>query len=164
MHHGQCGLCRVGTESRASGRNLRRTAAGSGCHDRQQGLWLRTQSSRTRGASDPDRKQFHRRRRRHGIDDQCALSSAASAQGISSGQRADRRFHGERRPVGHLQQLPHGRHRRERGGEIRHHARGAGRVRAQLSPQGAGCDQGMPVQVTDCSGGAGPEEKGRRLR
>ena len=81
-------------------------------------------------------KQFHRRRRRHGIDDQCALSSAAGAQGISSGQRADCRFHGERRPMGHLQQLPHGRHRRERGGKIRHHARGAGRVRAQLSSQG----------------------------
>ena len=48
-----------------------------------------------RGASDPDGKQFHRGRRRHGIDDQCSLSFAPGAQGISSGQCADRRLHGE---------------------------------------------------------------------
>ena len=32
----------------------------------------------------------------------------------------------QRRPVGCFQQLPHGHHRRERGREIRHHARRAG--------------------------------------
>ena len=126
VHHGQCGLRRTRTKSRASGCNLRWTASGSGCHDRQQGLWFRTESGRTRGASDPDRKQFHRRRRRHGIDDQRSLSSAASAQRISSGQRADCRLNGERWPVGYLQQLSHGHHRRERSGKIWHHPRGAG--------------------------------------
>ena len=34
-----------------------------------------------------------------------------------------------------LQRLPHGRYRRERRREVRHHARGAGRVRAQLASQ-----------------------------
>ncbi len=133
--------------------------SGSGCHDHQQGLRFRTQSGRTRGASHPDGEQFHRRRRRHGIDDQRSLSAAASAQRISSGQRTDRRLHGERRPLGHLQQLPHGHHRRERSGKIRHHPRGAGPVRGQLSPQSAGSNQGMPLQVADRPSRTCPQRK-----
>ena len=39
---------------------------------------------------------------------------AASAQGIPPRERASRRLHGARRPLGHLQRLPHGHHRRER--------------------------------------------------
>ena len=74
MHHGQRCL------QPGSGQNPARQAAifgglrsGGGCHDHQQGVWLRTESRRARGAGDPDRKQFHRRCRRHGIDDQRSL-------------------------------------------------------------------------------------------
>lgn len=41
-----------------------------------------------------------RRRRRYGVDDQRSLSSPAGAQGIPSGQCADCRFDGARRPLG----------------------------------------------------------------
>ena len=126
VHHGQRYLRRTWAKSCAAGRNLRRTVSDDRCHDNQQSLRLGIESGRARGASDSDGKQFHRGRGRDGIDDQRAVSAAASAQGIPPGQRADCRFHGARRPVGYLQRLPHGHHRRERRREIWHHARRAG--------------------------------------
>ena len=164
MHHGQRGLRRTRTESRATGCNLRRTRSRGRCHDNQQSLRLRIESSRSRSASDPDREQFHRRRGRHGVDDERSLPSSAGAQRISSRQLHHRRFHGARRPVGHLQRLPHGHHRRERRGEIRHHARRAGRVRCELASQGDRGHERMPLQVADRSGRAAREEERRRRR
>ena len=128
VHHGQRRLCWTRAKSRAPGRHLWRIVSRDRCHDNQQSLRFRIESCRARSASDANRKQFHRRRRRNGIDDQRSLSFAASAQRISPGQRADRRLHGARRPLGYLQRLPHGHHRRERRRKIWHHARTAGRV------------------------------------
>ncbi len=51
------------------------------------------------------------------------------ARRLSHGRRQAGRHHDRRRPVGRLQPVPHGRHRRERRQEVRRHARGAGRVR-----------------------------------
>ncbi len=73
-------------------------------------------------------------------------------KGYRLGQRADRRFHGERRPMGHLQRLPHGHHRRERRRKIRHHSRRAGPVRCELAPQGHRRHQRVSIQIADCPG------------
>ena len=161
MHHGQRDLRRTRSESRPPGRNLRRSRSRGGCHDYKQGLRLRTEGGRARGASDPNRQQFHRGRRRHGIHDQRALPAAAGAQRISPRQRAGRRFHGQRRPLGHLQQLPHGHHRRERSREIRHHARRTGPVRRELASQSGLRNQRVPLQIADRSRGTAGEEKRR---
>ena len=114
----------------------RRTVSRDRCHDNQQGLRFRIEICGSRGASRANRKQFYRRRWRHGINDERSLSFAASAQRIPSRQRADRRLHGPRRSLGYLQRLPHGHHRRERRRKIRHHSRGAGRVCGELASQG----------------------------
>ena len=118
--------CRTRAKSRAASGNLRGIVAGNRCHDNQQSLWLRIEGGCPRGASGADRKQFYRCRWRNGIDDQRSVFAPASAQRISPGQRAGDRFDGARRPLGRLQRLPHGRHRRECRRKIRYHPRRAG--------------------------------------
>ena len=90
--------------------------------------------------------------RRHGEHDQRSLSAAERAQGISTGRSEGDRFHGARWPVGCLQRLPHGQHRRERRREVPHHSRGAGRVRAELASQGPQRHERVPLQRSDCAG------------
>ena len=118
--------CRAGTKSRPPSGNLRRTVTGDRCHDNQQSLWFGIESSGSRSSGRANRKQFDRGCGRHGIHDERSLSAPASAKGISSGQRSGHRFYGARWALGYLQRLPHGHHRRERRGKIRHHARRAG--------------------------------------
>ena len=65
-------------------------------------------------AGDPDRQLRHRGRRRHGEHDQRSLPSAPGAQRIPPGRPEGRGLHGARWPVGRLQRLSHGQHRRER--------------------------------------------------
>ena len=104
--------------------------------DHQQGLRFGTEGGRAGTAGDPDRQLACRCRRRHGEHDQRALPAAERAQGISPGRPESRRLDGPRWPVGRLQRLSHGQHRRERCRQVQDHARGAGRVRGQLASQG----------------------------
>ena len=136
VHHGQRRLRRARAECGTAGGARRRPVRQSRGDDHQQSLRLGIEGGRAWPAGDPDRQLHHRRRRRHGEHDQRALSAAERAQGISPGRSEGGRLHGARWPVGRLQRLSHGQHRRERRREVRHHARGAGRVRAQLASQG----------------------------
>ncbi len=86
--------------------------------------------------------------------------SAARAAGLARrpahGRLEDGRHDDRRRPVGRLQPVPHGHHRRERGQAIRHLARGAGRVGARLAAEGRGGAgrrqvQGRDRAVHDCA-------------
>src|SRR5581483_8125811 len=68
VHHGQCCLGWIGSESRAAGGNLRRFATRSGCHDYKQSLWLGIESGGPGCTGNRDGQQFRRGGRRHGID------------------------------------------------------------------------------------------------
>ena len=48
--------------------------------------------------------------------------------GTEDGRRQVRRFHDQGRPLGRLQRLSHGQHRRERGPQVAAYPRGAGRL------------------------------------
>src|SRR3546814_19462228 len=60
------------------------------------------------------------------------------SQRPQDGRLLDDRFDDQGRPVGRLQRLPHGQHRRERRQAVADHPRGAGRVRRWLAEQGRG--------------------------
>ena len=85
-------------------------------------------------------------------------------QGLSPGRSEGRRLHGARRPLGRLQRLPHGQHRRERRREVPHHARRAGRVRAESHRKAVAAikecrfkDQIVPVELPAKKKGAAPQ-------
>ena len=126
VHHGQRGLRRAGPESGAAGSARRRAFGPRQRHDHQQSLRLGTEGGRARPAGDPDGEFRDRGCRRHGEHDQCSVPSAKRAQGISPGRSEGRGLDGARRPLGRLQRLSHGQHRRERCREVSHHPRRAG--------------------------------------
>ena len=65
------------------------------------------------------------------------------------GRLEDGRLDDHRRPVGRLQQVPHGHHGRERGQEVRHQPREAGRARARLAAEGRRGAGRRPLQGRD---------------
>ena len=69
--------------------------------------------------------------------------------GTKMGDMQVHRHHDQGRPVGRLQRLPHGQHRRERGAPVADHARGAGPLRGRLAEQGGGRQEGRQVQGRD---------------
>ena len=76
------------------------------------------------------------RRRRHGEHDARAVPRAGGAVRRAHGARGDGRLDGARRADGRHERHPHGRHRRESGRPVRHHPRGAGRVRRGQPAEG----------------------------
>ena len=66
--------------------------------------------------------------------------------GVKMGSRRTGRHHDQGRPVGRLQRLSHGHHRRERRQEMADHPPAAGRVRGEVAEQGRGRDEGRQVQ------------------
>ena len=77
---------------------------------------------RARLPGDPQRRFRHRGRRRPGIDEHGA-ALRASAQRREDGRLRDGRHHDQGRPVGRLQRLSHGHHRRERRQAVADHPR-----------------------------------------
>ena len=73
----------------------------------------------------------------------------ASARRHQDGRRQVHRHHDQGRPVGCLQRLPHGQHRRERGPPVADHPRGAGPLRGRLPEQGRSRQEGRQVQGRD---------------
>ena len=65
------------------------------------------------------------------------------------GRFLDDRHHDQGRPVGRLQRLSHGKHRRERRPRVSDHPRPAGRVRGEVAEQGRGGAEGGQVQGRD---------------
>ena len=98
-----------------------------------------------------------------------SMSMAPHAQylrgGVKMGGARTRRHHDQGRPVGRLQRLPHGQHRRERRPAIPDHPRAAGRVRRCLAEQGRGRAEGRQVQGRDRPGHhQDPQGRHRRQR
>ena len=140
-------------EPGAPGGDQGRPAAHDPVDDHQQGVRLGPQGGDARRAGDRQRRFRHRDRRRPGVDEPVAARADGLARRLPHGRREDGRHHDRRRPVGRLQPVPHGRHRRERGQGIRGDARGAGRVRGGEPEQGRGRAEGRPVQGRDRDGG-----------
>jgi acetyl-CoA C-acetyltransferase len=84
--------------------------------------------------------------------DEPGAALPASAQRREDGRLRDGRHHDQGRPVGRLQRLPHGQHRRERRQAVADHPRRAGRVRGRLAEQGRGRAEGRQVQGRDRAG------------
>lgn len=76
------------------------------------------------------------------------------------GQRPAGGHHGQRRPDRRLQRLPHGHHRRERGRQVRHRPRRAGRLRAAIAAARRGRAESRQVPGRDRPG-AGAAAQGR---
>ena len=114
-------------------------------------------------------RQRDRHRRRPGEHEPCAARAARLAPGPAHGRLEARRLDDQRRPVGRLQPVPHGRHRRERRQGARRHARAAGRAGAGRPAEGRGGAGSRPVQGRDRAGHAAAEEgrsdrvRGRRV-
>ena len=91
-----------------------------------------------------------RGRRRHGEHDQRALPDAEGALGLPDGTPDRLRPHVSRRPRGRLRARPaDGHFRRGLCGELRVHARGAGRVRARVALPRARRQQRRHVRLGD---------------
>ena len=155
-----------------AGQNPARQAAIAGRHPReghrlgrQPGLRLGPAHRRDRHAADRQRRRHRHRGRRPGID-VAQPPRAVPARRPEDGRREARRHHDQGRPLGRLQRLPHGHHRRERGPGLPAHPRAAGRVRRRLAEQGRGRPQGGPLQGRDRPRHrAGPQgRRGRRPR
>ena len=91
-----------------------------------------------------------------------AARAAQLARRLPHGRLQAGRHHDRRRPVGRLQPVPHGHHRRERRQEVRHLARRAGRVRRRLAAEGRGRAEGRQVQGRDRAGRASRPRRARR--
>ena len=74
----------------------------------QQGLRLWTEGRDACGSRHRARRHRHRRRGRHGVDEQRAISSSPRARRAAHGRREPRRFHDSRRFVVRVRTLPHG--------------------------------------------------------
>ena len=99
MHHGQRHPGRQRTEPGAPGGAQRRAARARRRDDDQQGLRLGTESRDARGTGHRHRRHRDCGRRRHGVDEQRAVSAAPGARRVAHGQRAARRLAGARRAV-----------------------------------------------------------------
>ena len=92
-----------------------------------------------------------------------APHAALSARRAQDGRLQARRHDDQGRPVGRLQRLSHGQHRRERRPAMADHPRRAGQVRGRLAEQGRGGAEGRPVQGRDrARHGARPQGRHRR--
>ena len=85
-------------------------------------------------AGDQVRRRRDRHRRRPGEHERVAARAAGLARRLSHGRREDHRHDDRRRPVGRLQPVPHGHHRRERRQEVRGLAR-ASRTSSRAASQ-----------------------------
>ena len=128
--------------------------------DDQQGLRLGPEGRDAGGAGHPRRRQRDRHRRRPGEHEPVAARAARLARRPAHGRLEAGRHDDRRRPVGRLQPVPHGHHGRERGQEVRHHARAAGRAGAGLAAEGRGGAGSRPLQGRDRAVSASPQKKG----
>ena len=78
-------------------------------------------------------------------------------------QRGSRGLDGARRPVGRVQRFSHGHHGRAGRRKIRHHAAGAGPVRARKPPARRARAEILLHRIADCAH-RNPAEKGRSRR
>ena len=131
--------------------------------DHQRGVRLGPEGRDARRAGGAMRRRRHRHRRRPGEHERLAARAARLARRLPHGRRQAGRHDDRRRPVGRLQPVPHGHHRRERRQEVQHVARAAGRVRGGEPEQGRGRAEGRQVQRRDRSG-ADPAAQGRSGR
>ena len=151
---------RAGPEPGPPGLDRRRHPGREPGLGRQPALRLRPARGRARLSGDPQRRQRDRGRGRPGIDEHVAALPASSRR-REDGQLRDGRHHDQGRPVGRLQRLSHGQHRRERRPPVADHPRAAGRVRGRLAEQGRGRAEGRQVQGRDRAG-HGEDPQGRR--
>ena len=79
-----------------------------------------------------------------------SMSLSPHAAYLRAGQKIGRprlrRHHDQGRAVGHLQRLPHGQHRRERGPRLPDHPRAAGRFCARQPAEGRGRAEGRKIR------------------
>ena len=139
---------RPGPEPGPPGGDQRRPAEGDHRLGPQPALRLGPARRRARHAADRHRRRQDHRRRRPGIDVAVA-ALPASARRHQDGRLQDDRHDDQGRPVGRLQRLPHGQHRRERRPPVADHPRRPGPVRARLAEQGRGRAEGRQVQGRD---------------
>ncbi len=103
-------------------------------HDGQQDVRLGDEGGDARARRDRRRLGPDHRRGRHGEHDQRAVPDAEGAVGLPHGPPDGLRPHVPRRPRGRLREGPADGHlRRGLRGELRVHARGAGRIRAGVA-------------------------------
>ena len=113
---------RPGPEPGAPGLDRRRHPGREPGLGRQPALRLGPARGRARLSGDPQRRHRDRGRRRPGVDEPWRRT-AASAQRREDGRLRDGRHHDQGRPVGCLQRLSHGQHRRERRQAVADHPR-----------------------------------------
>ena len=141
---------RPGPESRPPGVDRRRHPGREDRLGAQSALRIRAEVGRGRHAADRHRRRRNHCRRRTGIHvDVAALRPFALRR--EDGRFLDDRHDDQGRPVGRLQRLPHGQHRRERRPRIPDHPRGPGPVRGEVAEQGGGRPRRRPVQGRDRS-------------
>ena len=136
----------------------------SPAYGRQQGLRLGPEGGRARRAVGRPRRRRHRRRGRHGEHERRALPPEEGALRLPHGPRPAHRLDDRRRPHLPDHPRPHGHHRRERRGEVRHLAGGAGRVRGREPGEGRRGHQGRQVQGRDRPGRGRRAKKGETFK
>ncbi len=140
--HGAGAHRRRRPEPRPAGADPRRSAGQRPGNDDRQGLRQRPQGDASGRAGDQVRRCRDRHRRRSGEHERVAAHSARIPRRISHGRCQAHRQHDRRRPLGRLQQLPHGRHGRERREEIRDFASRTGRIRRRIAAESRGGAEG----------------------
>ena len=131
----------------------------AGDHD-QQGVPVRPGRDRAGRPAHPGRRVRHRRRRRHGVDDQRAAPAADSRHGLQVRRRRDARPHGARRPDRRVRPLPMGESTERHNAEL-----GIGRAEqdefgARRHQRAAAAQKNGAVRRGDRAG-AGPAAQGR---
>ena len=160
-HHGADPRRRCRPEPGAAGVDRRRHSRRCAGLGHEPAVRLR---AARRGAGRPaDRARLlqGRGRRRHG-EHEPGAALRASARRHQDGRHEVHRHHDQGRPVGRLQRLSHGQHRRERGAPVADHARGAGSLRGCLAEQGRGRQEGRQVQGRDRSRSPSRRARARR--
>ena len=152
VHHGQRRVGRRWTGPGPSGRAPGRTGRPRGLLDHQQGLRIRAEGGHAGGTGHCDRRHRHRRRGRHGIDEQLPLHAAARARGVPDGERRGCRLDGPRRALVLAGALAHGAGGRGGRRPLRRVTRGPGHVRRGESSQGGTGDSRVLVQGRDPAG------------
>ena len=148
--HGQRAAGRAGPGARAAGVAQGGPAAVDRLHDRQQDVRLGDEGGDARARPDRRRDERDHGRGRHGEHDQRAVPDAEGARGLPDGPPDGLRPHVPRRPRGRLRQGPADGHvRRGLRGEVQLHARGAGRVRADVAVARARRQQRRHVRLGD---------------
>jgi hypothetical protein len=111
-----------GAKSRPAGFDRRRHSGREPGLGREPALRLGPACGRARLPGHPQRRFRNRGGRRPGVHESGA-ALRPSPRRREDGQLRDGRHHDQGRPVGCLQRLPHGQHRRERGPAVADHAR-----------------------------------------